>query len=63
MNLKDKLPLLVILCCAIFVFFPALQGDYLVGWDDDQQVLNNQDVLHFSWESIQNYFTTFYVRS
>ncbi len=63
MNLKSQLPLVAILCCTIFVFFPALQGAYLLGWDDDQQILNNQDVLNLSWDRIQNYFSTFYVRS
>ncbi len=38
-------------------------GGYLAGWDDDQQILNNPDVTNLNWESIKNYFTTYYVAS
>ena len=63
MKFKKILPLLLLIICAILVFFPALKGEYLLNWDDDQQVTNNFDVLNFSWESIKNYFSTFYTNS
>ena len=61
--MKNKLILFGILCCTILVFFPALNGEYLIGWDDDFQILKNNDVLVFNWDSVVNYFTSFYVRS
>ena len=63
MKLKRIFPLLFIISCTIIIFFPVFQGDYLIGWDDDQQIINNPDVLHLSWESFRNYFSTFYVNS
>lgn len=63
MKFKKTLPLVVLIICTVFVFFPALKGEYLLNWDDDQQVTNNFDVLNFSWESIKNYFSSFYTNS
>ncbi|MFY0593158.1 tetratricopeptide repeat protein [Roseivirga sp.] len=55
--------LVLILVIALVVYFPVTNGEYLAGWDDDQQILNNTDVTNLSWESIKNYFTTYYVAS
>lgn len=60
---KKYLPLILILLVAFIVYLPVTNGDYLAGWDDDQQILNNEDVTNLSWQSIQNYFTTYYVAS
>ena len=62
MNIKKKLPLIFILIITILVFFQSLGGEYL-NWDDNQQITNNQDVLNFSWRSIKNYFSNYYVKS
>jgi tetratricopeptide (TPR) repeat protein len=62
MSIKNKLPLIFILIITILVFFQSLGGEYL-NWDDNQQITNNQDVLNFSWRSIKNYFTNYYVKS
>jgi tetratricopeptide (TPR) repeat protein len=61
--LKKHLPLLVTLLVTFVIFWPVTNGEYLAGWDDDQQILNNPDVTNLSWSSIQNYFTTYYVAS
>lgn len=53
----------VILLLTIVVFFPATQGEYLLNWDDNLQITNNSDVQNLSWQSIKNYFTTFYAAS
>ena len=45
------------------VFWPVTNGEYIAGWDDDQQILNNSDVTNLSWQSVKNYFTTYYVAS
>ncbi|MFT5762112.1 MAG: tetratricopeptide (TPR) repeat protein [Polaribacter sp.] len=62
MNIKNKLPLIFILSITVLVFFQSLGGEYL-NWDDNQQITNNQDVLNFSWQSIKNYFSSYYVKS
>ncbi len=61
--LKKHLPLILILIFTLVIYWPVTQGEYLVGWDDDQQILKNEDVKNLSWRSIQNYFTTYYVAS
>ncbi len=61
--LRKHLPLILILLVAFVVYWPVTQGDYLAGWDDDQQILNNADVTNLTWQSLQNYFTTYYVAS
>lgn len=61
--LKKYLPLLIILIATFVIFWPVTNGEYLAGWDDDQQILNNTDVTNLNWQSIQNYFTTYYVAS
>ena len=45
------------------MFFPSLHGEYLSTCDDNLQILYNSDVLNISWQSIKNYFTSFYVHS
>ncbi|MCE7991740.1 MAG: tetratricopeptide repeat protein [Roseivirga sp.] len=62
-NVKKHFPLLVILLVAFIVYWPVTNGEYIAGWDDDQQILNNEDVKNLSWQSIKNYFTTYYVAS
>jgi tetratricopeptide (TPR) repeat protein len=61
--LKKHLPLFIILLVALVVFWPVTNGDFIAGWDDDQQILNNPDVTNLSWESLKNYFSTYYVAS
>ncbi|QTE24335.1 tetratricopeptide repeat protein [Polaribacter cellanae] len=60
---KTHFPILIVVIFTTFIYWPATNGNYIVGWDDDQQILNNADVLNFSWESIKNYFSTYYVAS
>ncbi len=62
-QLRKHLPLIVILLVAFIVYWPVTNGDYIAGWDDDQQIVNNTDVTNLSWESVKNYFTTYYVAS
>ena len=62
MKINNKLPLIFILIITVLVFFQSLGGEYL-NWDDNQQITNNQDVLKFSWKSIENYFSSYYVKS
>lgn len=62
-NVKKYLPLLVILLVAFAVYWPVTNGEYIAGWDDDQQILNNDDVKNLTWQSIKNYFSTYYVAS
>ena len=62
MKIKNKLPLLFILIITVLVFFQSLRGEYL-NWDDNLQITNNQDVLNFSWRSVKNYFSSYYVKS
>jgi protein O-mannosyl-transferase len=62
MNFKKKLPLIFILSITALVFFQSLKGGYL-NWDDNQQITSNPDVLNFSWQSIKNYFSSYYVKS
>ncbi len=62
MKNKSWLVLSLIIVATIVVFFPALDGVYL-NLDDNQQITNNQDVLNLSWQSVKNYFTSFYVAS
>jgi tetratricopeptide (TPR) repeat protein len=62
-SLKGTVPLLAILLLTLLVYWPVTQGDYIAGWDDDQQILNNTDVTNLSWQSIKNYFSTYYVAS
>lgn len=61
--LRKHLPLILILLVAFVVYWPVTQGGYLAGWDDDQQILNNADVTNLNWQSIKNYFSTYYVAS
>lgn len=62
-KVKKHLPLFVFLLVTVMVYWPVTNGDYLAGWDDDQQILNNADVTNLSWQSVKNYFTTYYVAS
>lgn len=62
-KVNKHLPLFLFLLVALIVYWPVTNGDYLAGWDDDQQVLNNADVTNLSWQSIKNYFSTYYVAS
>jgi len=62
-RIKNLLPLLAILLITLVVYWPVTQGEYLAGWDDDQQILKNPDVTNLSWQSIQNYFSSYYVAS
>ena len=62
MNIKRIGVLIGLLILTVVVFFPSLKGGYL-NWDDDMQILNNPDVLNLSFQSVKNYFTTFYVKS
>ena len=45
------------------VFGKAIQGDYLMAWDDNQQVVENEDVKSLSIKSLGKYFTSYYVSS
>jgi tetratricopeptide (TPR) repeat protein len=47
----------------LVVFWPVTNGEYIAGGDDDQQILNNPDVINLSWESLKNYFSSYYVAS
>ncbi|GAB5522956.1 MAG: hypothetical protein Roseis2KO_08280 [Roseivirga sp.] len=62
-QLRKQLPLILILLIAFVVYWPVTNGEYIAGWDDDQQILNNADVTDLSWQSIKNYFSTYYVAS
>ena len=62
-RIKKLLPLIAILLITLVVYWPVTEGEYLAGWDDDQQILNNADVTNLSWQSIKNYFSTYYVAS
>jgi len=45
------------------VYGRAIYGDFLIGWDDDAQILNNPDVQKLEWESTKKLFSTYYVGS
>jgi tetratricopeptide (TPR) repeat protein len=47
----------------LLVFGKSIQGEYLMAWDDNQQVVENEDVKHFDFKSIKRYFTSYYVSS
>ncbi|MFT5724009.1 MAG: tetratricopeptide (TPR) repeat protein [Bacteroidia bacterium] len=59
----DKRAIAFIVLGAIIVFGNSIKGDFLMAWDDNQQIIENEDVTHLSLQSIKNYFTTFYVVS
>lgn len=61
--LKGIVPLLAVLLLTFLVYWPVTNGEYIAGWDDDQQILSNEDVTNLSWESVNNYFSTYYVAS
>lgn len=51
---------LLFLILTLIVFNPALNGDFLFGWDDDYQITINEDVKTFN---IYKFFTSFYLAS
>lgn len=59
----DKKAIALIGLLTILVFGKSIQGDYLMAWDDNQQVVENEDVKHLNITTIQKYFTTYYVSS
>ena len=62
-HLKNNRFFFLILLLAAITFIPALNGTYLMDWDDNQQILENIDVLSLSWTSIQKFFSTYYIHS
>lgn len=59
----DKKAIGFIWLLTILVFGKAIQGDYLMAWDDNQQVVENEDVKSLSIKSLGKYFTSYYVSS
>ncbi len=58
---KHYLMLLGILILAGIVFSNTLNNDFILGWDDQDQVVNNPDIKDLSFESVKTIFKTFYV--
>jgi protein O-mannosyl-transferase len=54
---KNQLTLLSILAVTFIAFFPSLNADF-VNWDDDYNILNNDNLNRFDWEYIVGIFTS-----
>ena len=59
----DKKGIGIIWLLAVIVFGNGIQGEYLMTWDDNQQIVENEDVKTLTFSSIKNYFTKYYVGS
>jgi tetratricopeptide (TPR) repeat protein len=58
-----KVSILVLLLTSFILYFKALDGAFLMSWDDNQQIVENEDVTHLNFNSVKNYFSTYYVGS
>jgi len=58
---KHYLILFGILILAAIVFSNTLDNDFIMGWDDEEQVVNNQDIKELSWDNTKTIFKIFYV--
>ncbi len=53
----ELLALAAILAITFICFFPALSADF-VNWDDDYNILKNENLKAFRWEDIKGIFST-----
>ncbi|TVR86809.1 MAG: tetratricopeptide repeat protein [Saprospirales bacterium] len=56
-NQNNRLTLLGILAVTFIAFFPSLGADF-VNWDDDYNILDNENLNRFDWEHIVGIFTS-----
>ena len=57
MDKKEWPLLLAVLAITFIAFFPALNADF-VNWDDDFNILKNENLKAFDWENIKGIFTS-----
>ncbi|MCF8296223.1 MAG: tetratricopeptide repeat protein [Saprospiraceae bacterium] len=58
---KYLLYLFGILILAFVVYSNSINNDFIMGWDDEGQVVENDDIKTLSKENIKTIFTSFYV--
>lgn len=49
-----------IIVLGYYIFNTVTNFDFIVVWDDDWYVLNNEHIRQFNWTSIKKYFTSYY---
>lgn len=54
---KNLIAIVSILLITFIAFFPSLNADF-VNWDDDYNILNNENLNRFDWDHIQGIFTS-----
>jgi tetratricopeptide (TPR) repeat protein len=52
---------LVIMVLAAGVFSNTLENDFVMGWDDELQVVNNTDIKDITFNNLKNIFQSYYV--
>jgi protein O-mannosyl-transferase len=55
------LPAVLLLAVTALIYFRVLGHDFLVNWDDNEYVTNNEAVYGFSFANIRAVFSSFYV--
>ena len=58
---KYLLYLFGILILAFAVYSNSINNDFIMGWDDEGQVVENDDIKTLSKENIKTIFSSFYV--
>ena len=58
---KHLLYLAGILILAIVIYSNSIKNEYVLGWDDVEQVVENKDIRSLSWDNVQTFFSKFYV--
>lgn len=53
--------LLGILILTILVYSKVLNFDFVLGWDDELQVVNNNEIKEISWHNLNKIFSSYYV--
>ncbi|TVR76941.1 MAG: tetratricopeptide repeat protein [Saprospirales bacterium] len=54
---KNLISITAILLITFIAFFPSLNADF-VNWDDDYNILNNENLNRFDWDHIKGIFTS-----
>ena len=60
-NTKHLLYLAGIIILTVVVYSNSLNNDFIMGWDDEAQVSENEDIRELSSQSIKTIFSSFYV--
>jgi len=67
MNIRDSqnsiLAIVLFIVVLFVLYMDVLDGGFLIGWDDGEQILNNPDVKSLTWENFKNFFSNYYLAS